>query len=192
MEFVIGMTAIAVALMIWAEAGAKKAASGWVIVDGPEAADAFAGMVLALGERRGSFLGKSGTGIGAVLHRGLLHAAARLPRRRDGERQQRRRHLHARRDVPWDLRAEHRWRRRLGRQCDRRHDGRVARHDPHAVGSDGSARGHRRRHVEITLLGEQPGVVAWLGIAAVITAIVSRKNIRITFFIARLPVCSQS
>jgi hypothetical protein len=29
-------------------------------------------------------------------------------------------------------------------------------------------------------------------IAAVITAIVSRKNIRITFFIARLPVCSQS
>jgi hypothetical protein len=28
--------------------------------------------------------------------------------------------------------------------------------------------------------------------AAVITAIVSRKNIRITFFISRLPVCPQS
>ena len=62
---------IAVALMIWAEANAKKVATDWAIIDSPEAAGAFAEMTLALIERRGSFMGKSGTGIGAAIAEGL-------------------------------------------------------------------------------------------------------------------------
>ena len=62
---------IAVALMIWGEAGAKKVATDWSVIDGPRAADDFVAIVLALGERRGSFLGKSGTGIGAAIAHSL-------------------------------------------------------------------------------------------------------------------------
>lgn len=62
---------IAVALMIWSDAATKKAASRWIIVDGPEAAEEFAALTQAQLVRRKSFLGKSGTGIGAAIGKGI-------------------------------------------------------------------------------------------------------------------------
>lgn len=62
---------IAVALLIWADARARKAESAWRLIDGPEAAEAFAALTEAQAARRGAFLGRSGTGIGAALHHAL-------------------------------------------------------------------------------------------------------------------------
>lgn len=62
---------IAVALMIWADARGRKAVSEWVEIDGPDAANAFAALVEGQIARRQSFLGKSGTGIGAAVGEGL-------------------------------------------------------------------------------------------------------------------------
>lgn len=62
---------IAVALMIWADARGRKAVSEWVEIDGPESANAFADLVLTQLQRRKTFLGKSGTGIGAAIGEGL-------------------------------------------------------------------------------------------------------------------------
>ena len=62
---------IAVAMMIWSDARSRKAVSEWRIIDGPETAHQFADIVLAQLARRKSFLGKSGTGIGAAIGEGL-------------------------------------------------------------------------------------------------------------------------
>lgn len=58
---------IAVSVMLWADAQARKAMSRWHVVDGAAAAHAFADLVQETARRRGSFLGRSGTGIGAAV-----------------------------------------------------------------------------------------------------------------------------
>lgn len=65
------MQRIAVALMIWSDARSRKAVSQWHVIDSPAAAHEFADIVLAQIARRKSFLGKSGTGIGAAIGHGL-------------------------------------------------------------------------------------------------------------------------
>lgn len=65
------MQRIAVALMIWSDARSRKAVSKWHVIDSPVAANEFADIALAQIERRKSFLGKSGTGIGAAIGQGL-------------------------------------------------------------------------------------------------------------------------
>ena len=65
------MQRIAVALMIWSDARSRKAVSKWHVIDSPAAANEFADIVLAQIARRKSFLGKSGTGIGAAIGQGL-------------------------------------------------------------------------------------------------------------------------
>ncbi len=62
---------IAVALMIWSDARSRKAVSKWHVIDSQSAAHEFADIVLAQLARRKSFLGKSGTGIGAAIGHGL-------------------------------------------------------------------------------------------------------------------------
>lgn len=62
---------IAVALMIWSDARSRKAVSKWHVIDSQSAALEFADIVLAQRARRKSFLGKSGTGIGAAIGHGL-------------------------------------------------------------------------------------------------------------------------
>lgn len=62
---------IAVALMIWSDARSRKAISPWHIIDSSAAAHEFADIVKAQLARRKSFLGKSGTGIGAAIGEGL-------------------------------------------------------------------------------------------------------------------------
>ncbi len=62
---------IAVALMIWSDARSRKAVSKWHVIDSHAAAHEFADIVLAQIARRKSFLGKSGTGIGAAIGHGL-------------------------------------------------------------------------------------------------------------------------
>ena len=62
---------IAVALMIWADAPSRKASSDWIIVDSPLSAEIFAQTVLSQVSRRKSFLGRSGTGIGAAIGHGV-------------------------------------------------------------------------------------------------------------------------
>ena len=62
---------IAVALMIWADARARQAISPWIMIDGPDAAFAFADLVEAQAERRQIFRGRSGTGIGAAIGQGV-------------------------------------------------------------------------------------------------------------------------
>ncbi|MEM7523712.1 MAG: DUF1194 domain-containing protein [Pseudomonadota bacterium] len=62
---------IAAALMIWSDAASRKAVSDWAVIDGPAAANAFADTILAQIPRRRSFLGKTGTGIGAAIGHGL-------------------------------------------------------------------------------------------------------------------------
>jgi len=62
---------IAVALMIWGEARAHKPVSRWMVVDSPATAHAFADLVIAQIARRGAFVGKSGTGMGAAIGKGL-------------------------------------------------------------------------------------------------------------------------
>lgn len=62
---------IAVALMIWSDAASKKAASRWALIDSPEAANAFAALVMTQLSRRKTFLGKGGTGIGAAIGKGV-------------------------------------------------------------------------------------------------------------------------
>lgn len=58
---------IAVALMIWSDAMSRKAVSEWRVLDGPAAALGFAELVIDQIARRGSFLGKTGTGIGSAV-----------------------------------------------------------------------------------------------------------------------------
>ena len=65
------MQRIAVALMIWSDARSRKAVSKWHVIDSPAASHEFADIVLAQIARRKSFLGKSGTGIGAAIGQGL-------------------------------------------------------------------------------------------------------------------------
>lgn len=62
---------IAVSLLIWADARTRKAESAWMLIDGFEAAEAFAALTEAQLARRGAFLGTTGTGIGAALHHAL-------------------------------------------------------------------------------------------------------------------------
>lgn len=62
---------IAVALMIWSDARSRKAVSDWEIISDEASAAHFADTVLAQISRRKSFLGKSGTGIGAAIGQGL-------------------------------------------------------------------------------------------------------------------------
>ena len=62
---------IAVALMIWGDARSHKPTSSWMMIDGPKAALAFSDHVLSQESRRKSFLGKSGTGIGAAIGKGV-------------------------------------------------------------------------------------------------------------------------
>lgn len=62
---------IAVALMIWSDAMSKKAVSSWMMIDSPGTADAFADLTMAQLSRRKSFLGKSGTGIGSAIGKGV-------------------------------------------------------------------------------------------------------------------------
>lgn len=65
------LQSIAVALMIWSDARSRKAVSKWHVIDSPDTALEFADIVLAQIARRKSFLGKSGTGIGAAIGHGL-------------------------------------------------------------------------------------------------------------------------
>ncbi len=62
---------IAVSLMLWSDATSRKAHGPWVMLDGPAAARDFADRVEAMIPRRGAFLGRSGTGIGAALVEGV-------------------------------------------------------------------------------------------------------------------------
>lgn len=62
---------IGVALMIWSDATSKKAISRWIMIDSRAAAEAFAELTWSQRERRKSFLGKSGTGIGSAIGRGI-------------------------------------------------------------------------------------------------------------------------
>lgn len=62
---------VAVAMMIWSDASSRKAISDWTVIDGPAASHRFADVVTAQIARRGSFLGKTGTGIGAAIGAGL-------------------------------------------------------------------------------------------------------------------------
>lgn len=62
---------IAVALLIWSDAMSKKAASHWVVVDSPDTAEAFAALVETQYQRRKSFLGKGGTGIGSAIGKAI-------------------------------------------------------------------------------------------------------------------------
>ena len=65
------MQRIAVAVMIWSDARSRKAISKWHVIDSQAAAHDFADIVMAQLQRRKSFLGKSGTGIGAAIGQGL-------------------------------------------------------------------------------------------------------------------------
>lgn len=67
---------IAVALMIWSDARSRKAVSKWYVIDDAASANAFGDVVLAQMARRKSFLGKSGTGIGAAIGEGLKELRA--------------------------------------------------------------------------------------------------------------------
>lgn len=67
---------IAAALMIWSDAQSKKATSEWRALDGPAACEAFADLVDGMIARRGSFLGRTGTGIGSAVAEGLREIAA--------------------------------------------------------------------------------------------------------------------
>jgi len=62
---------IAVSLMLWSDGRSRKVNSDWVIVDGPLTAELFAQTVLAQVQRRKSFLGRGGTGIGAAIGHGV-------------------------------------------------------------------------------------------------------------------------
>lgn len=62
---------IAVALMLWSDGRSRKVASKWVIVDNHLSSEKFAQLVLAQLPRRKSFLGRSGTGIGAAIGHGV-------------------------------------------------------------------------------------------------------------------------
>lgn len=64
---------IAVALLIWSDAALPKVASNWHLIDGPEAAAAFAREVTGFIPQRGVSIGQSGagTGIGAALEYAL-------------------------------------------------------------------------------------------------------------------------
>ncbi len=70
------MQRIAVALMIWSDARSRKAVSKWHVIDSPAASHEFADIVLGQIARRKSFLGKSGTGIGAAIGHGLKELRA--------------------------------------------------------------------------------------------------------------------
>lgn len=74
---------VAVSLLLWADARARKAESAWMVIDGPASAEAFAALAEAQLARRGSFLGRTGTGIGAALN----HAVGMIRRNEfDGTR----------------------------------------------------------------------------------------------------------
>ncbi len=63
---------IAVAMMIWGEARSYKPVSRWMLIDGPTAAQAFADLAIKQIARRTASVGKSGTGIGAAIGKGLI------------------------------------------------------------------------------------------------------------------------
>ncbi|MEM7267893.1 MAG: DUF1194 domain-containing protein [Pseudomonadota bacterium] len=63
---------IAVAIMIWGEARSHKPVSRWMLVDGPATANVFAELAMDQIARRRSYVGKSGTGIGAAIGKGLI------------------------------------------------------------------------------------------------------------------------
>ncbi len=62
---------VAVAVLLWADARGKRAASAWRVIDSPAAADGVAAMIEGMANRRNSALGRSGTGIGAAVAQAL-------------------------------------------------------------------------------------------------------------------------
>lgn len=62
---------VAVAVLLWADARGRRAASAWRVIDSPAAAEGVAAMIEGMANRRNSALGRSGTGIGAAIAQAL-------------------------------------------------------------------------------------------------------------------------
>lgn len=62
---------VVVAVLLWADARGRRAASVWRVIDGPAAAAGVAAMIEGMAARRNSALGRSGTGIGAAIAQAL-------------------------------------------------------------------------------------------------------------------------